>query len=47
MELKYLSRVENEVGKEPEINEQVLDKLYELFEEIALGYWSNDIRRYN
>ena len=42
LELKYLSRVENEVGKEPEINEQVLDKLYELFEEIALGYWSND-----
>ena len=42
MELNYCRREVKDVNKEPEINEQTLDKVYEFFEEIELGYWSND-----
>ena len=45
LELTYVKREEEDAGEEPQINHQTLDKVYELFEEIELGYWSNDQKK--
>ena len=42
LELRYLELTEKDVDKEPEVDEQILAKLYGLFMEMEVGYYNND-----
>ena len=42
LEMNYLKIKEKVAGVEPEINDQILEQIYEFFEKIDLGYSSND-----
>ena len=42
LDLRYLKMKEKDIDKEPEVDEQILANVYEVFKEIELGYCSND-----
>ena len=42
LELTCCKRIMKDANKEPQIDEKILDRVHEVFEEIELGCWSND-----
>ena len=45
LDLRYLKMKEEDIDKEPEVDEHILANVYGLFEEIEVGYCSNDQKK--